>query len=102
MHGCVSPTLANIFLGYHEKMCLNNSPTDFKASFYTRYMDDTFTLFDIVNYARKFSNYLNEQNLSIKPTIKLQTDSTLSFLDILVRKKYSYFETDGYWKPTFT
>ena len=83
-------------------MWLNNCPPDFKPSFYTRYMDDTFTLFDNIDQAHKFLNYLNEQHPSIKFTVELQKDNTLSFLDVLVRKKDNCFETDVYRKPTFT
>ena len=83
----VSLTLSNIFLGYHEKMWLNICPAYFKPSFYTRYMEDTLTLFDNIDHAHKLLDYLKEQHLSIKLTTELQKHSTLSFLDILVRKK---------------
>ena len=49
---CVSSTLANLFL--HEKNLHKNCPADFRPTFYTRYMDDTFTLFDNCSFC--FSN----------------------------------------------
>ena len=38
-------TLANVFLCYHEKMWLQNCPSEFKFVIYRRYVDDTFLLF---------------------------------------------------------
>ena len=69
-------------------MWINNCPADFKLSFYTRSMDDTFTLFYNIDQVHKFLNYVNEHHPSIKFTVELQKDNTLfSFLDVLVRKK---------------
>ena len=48
------PTLANIFLCYHEKKWLQDCPIDFKPQVYKRYVDDTFLLFrnetQIINF----------------------------------------------------
>ena len=87
MGGCISPTLANLFLGFHEKIWLNNCPAEFKPNFYTRNMDDTFTLFQNTDHAHKFLSYLIKQDPSIKFTIELQKNNTLSFLDVSVKKK---------------
>ena len=40
-------TLANVFLCYHEKICLENCPPQFKPVVYRRHVDDTFLLFSI-------------------------------------------------------
>ena len=45
MGGCVSPTLAEIFLGHHESLWLDKCPPVFKPVLYRRYVDDTFLLF---------------------------------------------------------
>ena len=37
----LGPTLANIFLSYHEQIWLNNCPCEFKAVIYKIYVDDT-------------------------------------------------------------
>ena len=36
------PTLANIFLCYHESNWLKDCPKDFKLVYYERYVDDIF------------------------------------------------------------
>ena len=40
-------TIANVFLCYHEKICLQNCPPQFKPVIYRRHVDDTFLLFSI-------------------------------------------------------
>ena len=41
----LGPTLANAFLVYFEKTCLQNCPSDFKPHYYQQYVDDIFVLF---------------------------------------------------------
>ena len=41
----LGPLLANIFLSHHEKIWLDNCPSEFKPFFYRRYVDDSFILF---------------------------------------------------------
>ena len=41
----LGPTLANVFLCYHEKIWLQNCPSEFKPVIYRTYLDDTFLLF---------------------------------------------------------
>ena len=40
------PTLANIFLCYHESIFLKDCPKDFKPDYYKRYVGDIFVLFN--------------------------------------------------------
>ena len=40
------PIMANIFLSHHEENWLNKCPIKFKPSFYRRYVDDIFVLFE--------------------------------------------------------
>ena len=42
----LGPTLANIFLCYHETTWLKNCPKSFKPVYYKRYVDDIFVLFE--------------------------------------------------------
>ena len=37
----LGPTLANVFLCYHEKMCLQNFPSESKPIIYRKFVDDT-------------------------------------------------------------
>ena len=37
----LGPTLANIFLCFHEQIWLDNCPVEFKPVIYRRFVDDT-------------------------------------------------------------
>ena len=41
----LGPSLANVFLCYHEQIWLQNCPSEFKPVICRRYVDDTFLLF---------------------------------------------------------
>ena len=72
-------SLANAFLSYHEKNCLNNCLQGFKQVFNQRYVDDIFILF--------------------LETVK---ENKLSFLDIEIIGRQGKFTTIVYRKPTFS
>ena len=46
-------TLANVFLCYHEKVWLQNCPSEFNPVIYRKYVDDTFVLFRSKNHIKK-------------------------------------------------
>ena len=50
----LGPTLANVFLCYHEKVWLQNCPSEFKPAIYRRYVDDTFLLFRSKHTSKNF------------------------------------------------
>jgi len=102
MGGCVSPTLAEIFLSFHERNWIDQCPTEFKPVFYRRYVDDTFILFKSIDNAPLFLDYLNRQHPSIKFTAELEKENTISFLDVKVRKTEQSFDTGVFRKSTFT
>ena len=76
--GC-TPTPANIFLGHHEKSRLDNCSVEFRPTFYTRYVDDTFTLFHDEDPAKKFLSYLHSRHQSIKVTIEIEKKTVTLF-----------------------
>jgi hypothetical protein len=102
MGGCVSPTLADIFLSFQETRCLENCPLQFKHVLYRRYVDDTFLLFRSESHVNQLVNYLNSQHLSISFTHEVEHNSCLSFLDVNVEKLENSFSTGVFRKPTFT
>ena len=102
MGGCISPTLAEIFLDHHERRWLEDCPVNFKPMFYRRYVDDCFLLFQTESAADSFLSYLNGKHPSIEFTCEKEVDNMLSFLDINVHKDGSVFHTGLYRKPTFT
>ena len=101
--GCLlGPTLANVFLCYHEKIWLQNCPSEFKPVIYRRYVDDTFLLFRSKHHIEKFRNYLNRQHKNIKFTSETENENSISFLDIKITRDNNKFMTSVYRKPTFS
>jgi len=86
----------------NEQLWLDNCPPEFKPSFYRRYVDDTFVLFNNQGQCEEFLAYLNSQHPSITFTREMESNSTLSFLDVLVKRNNNVFITSLYRKATFT
>ena len=98
----LGPTLANVFLCYHEKIWLQNSPSEFKPVIYRRYVDDTFLLFRSKHHIEKCRNYLNRQHKNIKFTSETENENSFLFLDIKITRENNKFMTSVYRKPTFS
>ena len=98
----LGPTLANVFLCYHEKIWLQNCPSEFKPVIYRRYVDDTFLLFRSKHHIDKFRNYLNRQHKNIKFISETENENSISFLDIKITRGNNKFMTSVYRKPTFS
>ena len=79
----LAPTLANLFMGHHEKNWIKDFSGQ-KPLFYRIYVDDIFALFNNENEANTFLSYLNSRHNSIKFTVEKETDGKLSFLDVLM------------------
>ena len=97
----LGPTLANVFLCYHE-IWLQNCPSEFKSVIYRKYVDDTFLLFRSKHRTKKFRNYLNRQHKNIKFTSETINENSISFLDIKITRDNNKFMTLVYRKPTFS
>ena len=102
MGGCVSPTLANIFLSCCENKWLSECPVDFKPVLFRRYVDDIFLLFRSKTHVIPFLEYLNSKHPRIKFTYENELSNSLPFLDVQVVKSDKCFETSTYYKPTHT
>ena len=98
----LGPTLANVFLCYHEKIWLQNCLSEFKPVIYRRYVDDTFLLFRSKHHIEKFRNYLNRKHKNIKSTSETENENSISFLDIKITRDKNKFMTSVYRKPTFS
>ena len=57
----LAPVLANLFMGHHEKIWLEQYQGP-EVLFYRRYVDDTFCLFHSEQDSIAFSDYINSQN----------------------------------------
>ena len=98
----LGPTLANIFMRYHESIWLDNCPDYFKSIIYKRYVDDTFACFSDPHHLNLFLDYLNSQHGNIKFTGELASNSTLPFLDCKISVSGNSFHTSIYRKSSFT
>ena len=79
----LAPVLANLFMGHHENIWLDQYG-DSEVLFYRRYVDDTFCLFHSERDATLFFNYINNQHPNIRFTMERETDHVLPFLDVLI------------------
>ena len=69
MGSTLAPVSANLFMGHHERIWLENC----KASsilFYQRYVDDTFCPFDTEHDATLFFDYINDRHPNIRFTME--------------------------------
>lgn len=98
----LGPTLSNIFLCFHERNWLKDCPSEFKPTFYRRYVDDTFLTFKSPDHIPLFLEYLNSKHPNIEFTAELEKDNSLPFLDVYIKKCTDGFTTSVYRKPTFT
>ena len=61
----LGPSLANVFLCFHEQVWLNDCQEDFKPVYHRRYVDDIFALFCSPDHLENFTNYLNSKHKNI-------------------------------------
>lgn len=93
----LGPTLANIFVLYHETRFFSIVP---KPDTYFRYVDDIFASFPTEDDCDKFFRPL----IGLYPSLTFTAKSrnSLTFLDVLVEKVNDEFITSVYRKDTFT
>ena len=91
-----APVVANLFMGHHERIWLEN----YKAS---SIVDDTFCVFDTEHGATLFVDYINDRHPNIRFTMEKEMDKKIPFLDVLIDngQPQSPF-TRVYRKKTFT
>ena len=87
MGSLLGPTLANIFLCFHEKQWLKTCSKQFKPVSYQRYVDDILCLFENESHVNKFEKFINSRHKNITFTKELENESKLSFLDIEVHQR---------------
>ena len=94
----LGPTLANVFLCFHETKWLNDCPLEFKPKFFRRYIDDIFLLFSDQNQILPFLNYLNSKHNNIKFTCESEINNSLSFLEINISRNNNKFDTSVFFE----
>ena len=88
MESPLGPTLANVFLAYHEQNWLDSCPLKYRPLYYRRFVDDIFALFKSSDHLKRFQSYLNNK---------------ISFLvDVNVIREQGKFVISVCWKPTFS
>ena len=97
----LGPVLAGIFLSNHEEHWLNKCPKEFEPSFYRRWVDDIFSLFQSPKSAHSFREYMSSKRQNITFTIEKENIGPFSFLDVKFCRKNSKFITSVYRKPIF-
>ena len=98
----LAPVLANLFMGHHERIWLEN----YKASsilFYRRYVDYTFCLFDAEQDATLFCDYINDRHPNKCFKMEKEMDKKIPFLNVLIDNSQPQSPiTRVYRKKTFT
>ena len=98
----LGPVLANLFMSHYEKIWLDNYQGP-PVKFYKRYVDDIFCLFDNLDQAKEFLEYLNRQHACIKFTMEEEENGKLPYLDVLISKlDDGKFHLTTFRKPTNT
>ena len=80
----LSPILAGIFLSHHEENWLNKCSIEFKPSFYRRYVDDIFVLFESSESAVSLREYMSSKHQNMNFTVEHKNDGSRSFLDVKI------------------
>ena len=80
----LGPTLANIFLCYHESNWLKDCPKNFKPIYYKRYVDNIFVLLNKPEHAQFFLEHINKKHKNIKFSIETKLNGSLFFLDVKI------------------
>ena len=98
----LGPTLANAFLVYHEKSCIEHCPLEYRPLYYWRYLDDIFVLFNSAEHLKRFHSYLNSCHLNISFVMESEKDNRMSFLGVNIIREKDKFTSSVYCKPTFS
>ena len=62
--------LADIFLSHHDVNYLNKYPIEFKQSFYRRYVNDIFVLFELPASPHSCLKYMSSKHQNINFTVE--------------------------------
>ena len=93
--------MANIFLSHHEENWLNKCPTEFKPSFYRRYVG-IFALYESPESGHLFREYMSSKHQNINLAVEQENTGSLSFLEVIICRKNGKLVISVYGKPTFS
>ena len=95
------PVLANLFMGHHDRIWLDNFNNS-KVLFYCRYVDDTFFLFNSKHDALSFFNFLDKQHPNITFSMEKEASNRLASFDVLVDNSSFSPIASVYCRTTYT
>ena len=91
------PVLANLFMGYHEKIWLEQFKTC-EVVLYRRYVDDIICLLACEKDAYDFFTFLNSSHPNIKFTFEKKKDNKIALLGMSINKTNHSFWTNMFRK----
>ena len=97
----LAPVLANLFMGYKEKLWIENFQGTL-VFYYRRYVNDIFSVFNNSFEAKEFFNYINTTHSKIKFTIETEVNKIIPFLDVLVYNSQNILKTSTYHKSIYS
>ena len=95
----LAPVLANLFMGDYEKEWLSNY-NGASPSYYTRYVDDIFSVFNLRDEAKRFFSYLNSTHPNVILTMETKDNKVIPFLDVLIDNRSNILNTTTNHKST--
>ena len=101
----LSGFLADLYLNHFENEYVLSHKNRFykKIISYTRYVDDTFLVFDGTRRQAEILNkYINSIHPNIKFTLELENEHSLNFLDLMIQNINNHLKFKIYRKPTTT
>ena len=98
----LSPLLAEIFMDSLESQ-ISKHPLFKQFLYWHRYVDDVLTCFIGTDRQLKvFIDFINSLHRNIKFTVELETDSTINFLDLTIRRENNRHVFSIFHKPSHT
>jgi hypothetical protein len=99
----ISGTITEIFLQHIEDRHIKHLLDSKVISFYTRYVDDIFIIYDINRTTtEKIQTYIDHIHKNIKLTPTFEDNRQISFLDMQITRKKKELSIAIYRKPTTT
>ena len=84
---------------FHIKLLLDSK----RISFYSRYVDDILVIYDTTRTnPETIVHHANSMHSNIRLSPTLETNNQISFLDLLIIRKFQLLEIDIYRKPNTT
>jgi hypothetical protein len=102
MDSPVSGTMAEVFLQHLEETIIKHLIDTKILSFYTRYVDDIFLIYDSTRTnPDNILQYIDTiHNIQLSPT--LESNNSVNFLDLSITRKSTHLGIGIYRKPTTT